>query len=190
MLTYRASLVAALLSLVIGVAAFPTMAAPPKSEEQLVQDLSSAKDTVVVDAMQHLEKEYPTSATGIPVIKKLLADPREKVRRKAARVLGSLHVEVSDTDLKNIAEMFKAKDKGEVMDALKSLRGLKAQSLVPEIVALLNNPDKNILRDSCRTLGVLGNKSVIPSIEPLLKHPDPAVQKDAQDAIFALKGKE
>jgi HEAT repeat protein len=138
--------------------------------------------------LQQIEKEFPTSTKAFPTIKKLLTDPREKVRRKAGRVLGVLHADVNATDLKNICAMLKA-DPQEAMDALKSLRGLKAQSVMPEIVAQLKNPNPGVVRDACRTVAELGNKSNVPDIEPLLKHPDAKVQKDAKDAIFALNAK-
>ena len=69
------------------------------------------------------------------------------------------------------------------------MRGLKAQSIIPEITPLLKNPDKNVVRDACRTLAVLGDKSLIPTIKPLLEVSDLAVQKDAADAIAILKEK-
>ena len=72
------------------------------------------------------------------------------------------------------------------MQALKALRGLKAESTVPKIVPLLQNPDQNIKRDACRTLAVIGGKDNVKDIEPLLKDPDKAVVEDAQKAIAAL----
>jgi HEAT repeat protein len=112
-----------------------------------------------------------------------------KVRRKAARVLGILHADVDQTDLKNICALLEASDPAEVMDGLKALRGLKASETVPQILPLLKHSNTGVLRDACRTLAVLGNKDVIPSIEPLLKHSHAAVKKDAQDAIFLLQSK-
>jgi HEAT repeat protein len=159
------------------------------SEESLIADLASPKEGVVTSALQKLEKEYPTSTTALPAIKKLLTDPRPKVQRKAARVLGSIHAPVDQTDIDNICALLKSPDVDEVTDALKALRGLNAPSAVPQILPVLKSPTPNLVRDACRTLAVLGDKSVIPSIEPLLKDPNPKVQKDAQDAIFALKAK-
>jgi len=75
------------------------------------------------------------------------------------------------------------------MDGLISLRGLKAESTVPDILPLLNHKHPNVIRDACRTLAVLGNKDLIPQIEPLLNHPEAAVKKDAQDAIYKLRQK-
>ena len=166
-------------------------AAPRKvlTEDDLIAALAGPNDEKVASAMLQLEKQFPTSTKAFPTIKKLLTDSREKVRRKAGRVLGALHAEVDQTDLKNICAMLKATDPQEAMDALKSLRGLKAESTVPEILPLLKHSNVNVVRDACRTLAVLGNKSNVAAIEPLLKHPDPKVQKDAQDAIFALKSK-
>ena len=187
-LTKRSFIVA----LALGVLTFATsqlQAAKLKTEDELIAELAGPNEDKVADAMLKLEKQFPTSTKAFPEIKKLLKDPREKVRRKAARVLGALHAEVSETDLKNITAMFKATDPQEVMDALKSLRGLKAESTLPEIVPLLQNPNVGVIRDACRTLAVLGNKSHIAAIEPLLNHADAKVKKDAQDAIFALKAK-
>src|SRR6187399_1868098 len=73
----------------------PAWAAKVKTEDQLIAELSSPKDTVVESAMLHLEKEYPTSTKATTEIKKYLGDHRPKVRRKAARVLGALHADVT-----------------------------------------------------------------------------------------------
>jgi HEAT repeat protein len=69
------------------------------------------------------------------------------------------------------------------------LRGLKAQSTIPQITPLLQDSDLNVKRDAIRTLAVLGDKSLVPTIQPLMSFPDLAVQKDAADAIEILKAK-
>ena len=122
-------------------------------------------------------------------MKKLLTDPRLKVQRKAARVLGVLHAPVDQTDINNICTLLKSTNTDTITDGLKALRGLTAPSAVPDILPLLDHSNSHIIRDACRTLAVLGNKDLIPKIEPLLKNPQPAVQKDAQDAIMALRSK-
>ena len=188
--TKRNSIVA----LALGAFAFTTLtlpAAPKKelTEDELITELAGPNEDKVANAMLQLEKRFPTSTKGFPAMKNLLADSREKVRRKAARVLGILHAEVSEADLKNITAMFKTTNPLEALDALKSLRGLKAKSTLPEIVALLKNDHPGIVRDALRTLAILGDKSQVAAIEPLLQHSDKKVQKDAQDAIFALKNK-
>lgn len=180
------------IALACGVFALTTAdvyAAKEKTEDELIADLASPKDGVVADAMLKLEKQFPTSTKWQPTVKKMLTDSRTKVRRKAGRVLGAIHAEVSAEDLKNIVAMFKAAEPEEAMDALKSLRGLKAESTLPDILPLLQNSNSGIVRDACRTIAVLGDKSHVSAIEPLLKHADPKVQKDAADAIFALKAK-
>jgi HEAT repeat protein len=182
------SLVVALALGALSLATLPATAAP-KTEDQLIADLSSPKDSVVTTAMQHLEKEYPTSTKAHPQIKKLLTDPREAVRRKAGRTLGALHAEVSEEDIKNICKQLKSANSSEAIDGLKSLRGLKAESAIPDIVDALKSPTPNVQRDACRTLAVLGSKKNVADIEPLLKSPNAAVEKDAQDAIFTLKAK-
>lgn len=179
---------AGMLLLALLTLAFPALA-KEKTEEQLIQELSSAKVGDVVSALQSLEKQYPTSTNGFATMKKLLTDDRAKVRRKAARVLGVLHAEVDEANIQAICKLLKSSDVDEVTDGLKALRGLKAPSAVPEILPVLKSPTPNLVRDACRTLAVLGDKSVIPSIEPLLKDPNAKVQKDAQDAIYILKQK-
>ena len=176
---------------IIASTATSLLAAPKKvkPEEELIALLTSAKDKDVINALQELEKNYPTSAKSLAAIKPLLTDNRRPVVRKAARVLGAVNAEVSEADLKNIAALLKGAEKYEIIDGLKALRGLKAASTIPEITLLLKHPDKNVVRDACRTLAVLGDKSLVPTIKPLLEVPDLAVQKDAADAIAILKEK-
>ena len=182
-----------IIALALGVLAFTTStshAAPKvRTEEELITALSSAKEKDVINALQEIEKQYPDSVKSQTAVKSLLADNRIKVRAKAARVLGQVHAEVSEADLKNICELLKSTDKYEIIDGLKALRGLKAKSTIPQITPLLTHADKNVMRDSCRTLAVLGDKSLIPKIKPLLENSDVAVQKDAADAIAILNAK-
>jgi HEAT repeat protein len=165
------------------------VSAASKTEDQLIAELASPNGKKVEKALLTLEKQYPTGTKALPEIKRLLTDSRENVRRKAARVLGVLHAEVSEADLKNISALLKSSNTGEVVDGLKSLRGLKAESTVRDILPLLHDKDLGVVRDACRTLAVLGNKDHIPQIEPLLKHANTKVRADAQDAIFKLKSK-
>jgi HEAT repeat protein len=175
------------LGLLVFTVALPLFASE-RPEAELLADLTSPKARVVVKALQDIEKQYPTDVNAQTQIKLLLNDDRPTVKRKAARVLGALNADVSETDLKSIATLLDG-DKGDIEDGLKALRGLKAQSTIPKIIPLLQNPDKNIKRDVCRTLAVLGDKRLVPSIQPLLTDPDPAVEKDAADAISILKEK-
>jgi len=179
------------IALACGTFAWSTTAvdAAVKSEDELIAALSLPKENAVVSALQNLEKHYPTSTKAHAAIKPLLADNRIKVRTKAARVLGVIHAEVSETDLNNIVGLLNDPNKAVIIDGLKSLRGLKAQSTIPQITPLLKHADKNVVRDACRTLAVLGDKSLIPTIKPLLEVPDLAVQKDAADAIAILREK-
>jgi len=178
-----------LLAMAIGATALPLLAKPPLTEEQLIANLDSPNPKIAFAALQDIEKQYPTSAPALAKIKTLLTDPRPLIHQKAARVLGALHTEVSDTDLKNIAAMLDSADKKEIQEALKALRGLKSQSTIPKVVTLLKHADPFVKRDACRTLAVIGDKSVIKDIEPLASDADAKVQKDANDAIFALKAK-
>jgi HEAT repeat protein len=181
-----------IVTLALGVLVFasiPALAAKQKSEDEYIALLSSPTEKTVINAMQEMERYYPTSTKCQDALKPFLADRRKPVVRKAARVLGVMNAPVSEEDLKHIAALLKGPDKYEITDGLKALRGLKAQSTIPEIVPLLKNPDKNVIRDACRTLAVLGDKSLVPDIKPLLTYPDVAVQKDAADAISILKEK-
>src|SRR5690349_18349795 len=86
----------------------PAQAKPDKTEDELIADLSSQKEDVVVETLLVLEKQYPTSTKAFPTMKKLLKDPRPRVHRKAARVLGVLHAEVDEQNLNDICAMLKA----------------------------------------------------------------------------------
>lgn len=180
--------VAVLTLVVLASTAVPAWA-KAKTEDELITALASPKERTVIKAMQEMEKLYPTSTKCQDALKPFLADSRKPVARKAARVLGVMSAPVSEADLKHIVVFLKSTDKGEIIDGLKALRGLKAQSTIPDIVPLLQNKDKNIIRDSIRTLAVLGDKSLVPTIQPFMDYPDLAVQKDAADALAILKQK-
>jgi HEAT repeat protein len=172
-----------------GAAQPPAVRVPAKTEAQLIQALGSKDSGTVVFALRELEDNFPSSTNAFPKMKELLTDRRVKVRRKAARVLGVLHADVDENDIKAICSLLKSSDNGEITDGLKALRGLKAPQAVPEITPFLQHSNEHLIRDACRTLAVLGNKDLIPSIEPLLKHKDSEVKKDAHSAIIALRSK-
>lgn len=163
--------------------------AAEKTEAAAIAALSDKNADKVAMAMQEIEKKFPTSVEGIAKIKSMLTDDREKVRSKAARVLGVLHADLTEEQLKSVAAMLNGKTDKEIMEALKALRGLKSKPVIPQITALLNHKTPNVVRDACRTLSEIGGKDLIPAIEPLLNHANAAVKKDAQDAIFKLKNK-
>lgn len=165
---------------------FPALAAK-KTEEELIAQLSSTDEGKVTGALQDLEKQYPESPTTRAKIISMLKDPREKVQRKAARVLGAIHAKVDAKVLADITPLLKSTNKDAVIDGLKALRGLDAASTVPQILPLLASPDENIKRDSCRTLAEIASPTVISKIEPLLNDPNKKVQEDARAAIDRLK---
>ena len=94
---YKRSFIGMLALAVFGLTLAPLLlqARPPKSEDELIADLASPKDSVVISALQNIERNYPTTTKALPAMKKLLADPRSKVKRKAARVLGVIHADVN-----------------------------------------------------------------------------------------------
>jgi HEAT repeat protein len=164
--------------------------ASKKSEEELIAQLASPDEGKVTGALQDLEKQYPESQTARAKIVAMLKDPREKVQRKAARVLGALNAKVDAKALADITPLLKSANKDAVIDGLKALRGLDAASTVPQIVPLLSSSDENIKRDACRTLAEIGSPAVISKIEPLLADANKKVQEDARIAIEKLKLKE
>ena len=178
------------LSLVAVFLLLPSPLLAAKSEAEWIAQLASPDEGKVVSALQGLEKEYPDSPTARAKIISMLKDPREKVQRKAARVLGAIHADVDKHVLADITPLLKSPNKDAVIDGLKALRGLNSKSTVPEILPLLSNPDANIKRDACRTLAEVADSSVIPKIEPLLSDPNKKVQEDARDAIGKLKLKQ
>ncbi len=161
--------------------------ASKKTEEELIAQLASTDEGKVTSALQGLEKEYPDSPTARAKVIAMLKDPREKVQRKAARVLGALNAKVDAKVLADITPLLKSTNKDAVVDGLKALRGLEAASTVPQILPLLASPDENIKRDACRTLAEIGSPAVIGKIEPLLADPNKKVQEDARVAIDKLK---
>lgn len=176
------------LCLLFTAVSFPALGAK-KTEEEWIAQLSSSDEGKVTSALQGLEKEYPESPTARAKIVSMLKDPREKVQRKAARVLGAIHAKVDAKVLQDITPLLKSTNKDAVIDGLKALRGLDAASTVPQILPLLSSPDENIKRDACRTLADVASPSVIPKIEPLLNDPNKKVQEDARVAIDKLKMK-
>lgn len=161
-------------------------AAPP-TEAQLIKDLSSHLPLTVISALKELEQRFPASAPAQVAVKKLLSDKRSGVRRKAARVLATMHAEVDETGLKAIYSMLKSPNGNEVEDALLALGGLGARPAIPEILPFLKHSNTHLVRDACRALAGLGDQGAIPAIEPLLNHSELAVRKDATNAINRLK---
>ncbi len=168
--------------------AFSALAAK-KTEQEWIAQLESPDESKVTSALQGLEKEYPDSKTAQAAVISKLKDPREKVQRKAARVLGAIRAPVDKKVLADITPLLKSPHKEAVIDGLKALRGLESKSTIPEILPLLQNPDENIKRDACRTLAEIGDASLVPKIEPLLNDPNKKVQEDARDAISRLKAR-
>jgi HEAT repeat protein len=164
--------------------------ASQKTEEELIAQLASPDEGKVTGALQDLEKGYPESKTAQAKIASMLKDPREKVQRKAARVLGAIHAPVDKKVLQDITPLLKSSNKDAVIDGLKALRGLDSKSTIPQILPLLAREDENIKRDSCRTLAEIGDASLVPKIEPLLSDSNKKVQEDARDAIARLKARQ
>jgi len=188
-MTFQPKLIWALLMAMAAFAFTSPATAADKSEEKVIAALANKNEGKVTAAMQEIEKKFPNSVEGVKTIKSMLGDPRVKVRRKAARVIGSIHADCTEAELKSIAELLNGSTAEEIIDGLKALRGLKSQPVIPQILPLLNHATPNVVRDACRTLADIGTKDQIPAIEPLLNHANPAVKKDAQDAIFKLKSK-
>lgn len=163
---------------------------PPKTEAQLVQQLDPTNSAdAITDAIGLLEDLHGVDAShtnSIAALKKLLADTREPVRRKAARVLGVFHAPMDETDIRLVCAQLRASDWREVQSGLKALRDLHASAAVPDVLPCLKHPNPFVVRDACRTLAVIATKDVIPALEPLVKSPDEAVRKDAQNAINQL----
>src|ERR1019366_1945223 len=124
----------ALLFTVIALFAASTALASKKSEEEWIALLSSTDEGKVTGALQGLEKEYPDSLTARAKIISMLKDPREKVQRKAARVLGAINAKVDAKVLADITPLLRSTNKDAVADGLKALRGLDAASTVPQIL--------------------------------------------------------
>jgi hypothetical protein len=177
--------------IVLGMA-LPALAAS-SAEDESIQDLAPTNSKwTITGAMSRLERMYHKDSShtnAIPALKNLLDDKRSGVRRKAARLLGIFHAQLTDAELQQVCAQLKADDWGEVLSALKALRDLDAPAAVPDVLPCLKHSNSQVVRDACRTLAVIGDKSVIPSTEPLLTSPDSKIKQDAQDAIQKLQSK-
>lgn len=163
--------------------------ASTRPESELLRNLDSPSAGVVCDALQALEKQYPGSAAARPKIVAKLDDSREEVRRKAARVLGSMGTRLDDAETAKVVVLLSSRDVDTVIDGLKALRGTANASAVPAIVPLLKHSNRYVKRDACRTLAVLGDRSVIPAIQPLVGDRDHEVDEDARLAIARIREK-
>lgn len=172
-----------------GLVALFVSCASSRPESELLRKLNSSSTNAVCDALQSLEKQYPNSAAAREQIIAKLDDPREEVRRKAARVLGSIGVRLDDEQTARVAVLLSSRDVEAVIDGLKALRGTGNASAVPAILPLLKHPNRYVTRDACRTLAVLGDKSIVPAIEPLANHRDHEIAEDARRAIARLQEK-
>ncbi|HEY4952742.1 MAG TPA: HEAT repeat domain-containing protein [Verrucomicrobiae bacterium] len=178
-------------SVVLGMASPALVASPTLSaEDESIQDLVPTKsEGTITSAMSQLERMYHqdfSNTNAIPALKKLLTDERSLVRRKAARLLGVFHAQLTDDEIKEICMQLRS-TWSEECSALKALRDLDAKQAVPDVLPLLRDSNSDVVRDACRTLAVIANKSVIPSIEPLLHSPNARVVEDARKAIDQLK---
>jgi len=171
------------------VLAVPSCISPDKPVAQYITDLDSSDDTTVYTALEQIRKVYPTSLAAQAKVKTLLADKRINVRRQAVRTIAAVHAEVNETDLNNIAAFLDDKNPQIIIDGLKALRELKAQSMIPRIIPLLQNPNHSVMRDAIRTLSALGDEKLIPTLQPFLTFPDKNVRQDAAYAIELLKTK-
>ncbi|HEU5395668.1 MAG TPA: HEAT repeat domain-containing protein [Verrucomicrobiae bacterium] len=163
-----------------------------ETQAQLIQELSATNSTdVITDAMSELERRNDrgdSQANAVPALKLLLPDDRSLVRRKAARLLGIFHAQLTDAEVQEVCRQLHSTSR-EAESALKALQDLDAKSAVPEVILMLRHSDTYVVRDACRTLAVIGDKSAIPSLEPLLQSPNKSVVKDAQKAIDQLKAR-
>jgi len=164
-----------------------------KTEADFIQDLAPTNEAgKIVDAIGGLEKLHGADASctnSIRALKSLLADSREPVRRKAARVLGVFHAPMDAADIQLVCAQLRASDWREVQSGLKALRDLNCSAAVPDILPCLKHINPYVVRDACRTLAVVATKAVVPGIEPLVNSPDPKVREDAQNAIAILNAR-
>src|SRR5579859_6949667 len=66
--------------------AVPAFAGTPTESDE-INNLGSSDERAVFGALKVVEKDFPTDAAVLAKVKGLLADPREKIRAKAGRVL-------------------------------------------------------------------------------------------------------
>lgn len=157
--------------------------------ERQTGEEASAQESILIQALEQFENEFPDSPTAAAKILPFVRDERPKVRRAAVRVLGVLQPDLDEKGLADVTRMLSSDDREEVIDALKALRWLYAPSTIPSILPLLSHSDEHVKREACRALAVIGDRSVISKIEPLLNDPIKDVRLDAEGSIAQLKRK-
>ncbi len=158
-----------------------------RDEPQLMTALNSPDPDVVVEALSEIEDVGYASTSAQRRIIELVKDSRPEVRRRSARVLGAIHAPVDAATVAAIGAMLESRDDGEVVDALKALRGMPSRSEIPRMLPLLKHPDEHVVRDTCRTLGAVADAAVVPDLEPLLKSRNEEIRADAQAALAKLR---
>src|SRR5690349_1518649 len=83
------------------------VAAPKKTEAELIQMLSSRDQSKVLDALDRLPHWYPDSTNALAAVKEQLRMP-DKVGRKAARALGYYHADMGPEDMKFVYAFLKS----------------------------------------------------------------------------------
>ncbi len=161
--------------------------APIKPESELISNLSSPTIGVIENALEGIEKKYPTSTNAHAAVKKLLSDTRPRVRRQAARTLGRLHASVDDVDVASLCQMLKSAELNEVLDGLKSISGVKGFQANPQVIALLSSAQKHVLMQACRTLAEIGFSDAIQPVELLTRHRDEDIREQAQQALTRIR---
>jgi HEAT repeat protein len=121
-----------------------------------------------------------------------LKDPDEMIRVESAQVLG----EMGERDTKTIPTLLLLlkSQRPEVRSAAISSLGIilnfsdtsaMASSIMPSLIAMLDDPNAEVQARAATTLGSIGEpaKSAVPKLIPLLKHPDRATRLFAAYAL-------
>ena len=86
----------------------PVQAAKVKTEDELIADLASPKEEVVTSAMLlKVGKAVSHQHQGTGRDQKISRRQAPAVHRKAARVLGALHAEVTSAEIKSICALLR-----------------------------------------------------------------------------------
>jgi len=111
---------------------------------------------------------------------RLLQDPDDRVQEVAGQVLEKLEAAAA---LEHVLERLKTGSRGEKIQALFSLGGIRSPRVFAPLLAALKHSDQDLRVAALQVLGEKKNPKTLGQIVPLLKDPSPAVRSQAVEVL-------
>jgi HEAT repeat protein len=164
-----------------------------KATLKAIEDINETKVKLLINRLftaksgePHAPVVHELAKLGDTAIEKLinsLSNPDERVRKRAARILGELGSNVAVDPL-----IKKLEDPNERVrtNAAKALYKIGDKRAINSLVNRLNDPCPHVRGASLEALGKLGNPSLIKKLVPMLDDPDDRVKHDAIKSLTRL----